>query len=50
MNVERYIDNVVVPHVIPYFTRHRDMIFQQDGASCHYAVAVRNLLDQSLEG
>lgn len=50
MNAERYIDNVIVPHVIPYFTRHREMIFQQDGAACHYAVAVRNLLDQRLEG
>ena len=52
MNAERYIDNVVVPLVIPYFTRRtgRDMIFQQDGASCHNAADVRNLLDQHLQG
>ena len=49
MNAERYIDNIVIPPVIPYFTHHRDMIFHQDGASCHYAVDVRNLLDQHLE-
>ena len=31
MNAEQYMDNVIQPHVIPYFMCNPIKIFQQDG-------------------
>ena len=52
MNAERYQENVLIPNVIPFFTHGTgtSMIFQQDGASAHYELNVRNLLDEHLGG
>ena len=47
-----YKDEVIVPIVIPYFqANHRqNFIYQQDGASAHYAISVRNELNSQLNG
>lgn len=47
MNGDRYCD-ILENKVIPYFKRNNQMIYQQDGASCHYAVNARQLLDDNL--
>jgi len=49
MNAERYCD-LLNDIVVPYFTHHREMYFQQDGASSHFAINVRKILDTQLTG
>lgn len=49
MNGERYCQ-VLNEKIVPAFTRNRQWWYQHDGASCHFAVASRAILDNSLEG
>ena len=49
MNGQRYA-TILSDYVIPHFSRHRELLFQQDGAPCHYATEVRRILDESLPG
>ena len=50
MNGTRYIENVLIPHVVPYFNSNvgRNLYFQQDGAPCHYHNEVRAILNKEL--
>ena len=54
MTGARYND-ILKEKIVPYFRRHPQSFFQQDGASVHYALQVRklwtqNCLDVGLEG
>ena len=49
MNSERYCD-ILRDKVIPHFKRHNQMLYQQDGASSHYSLNARQLLDDNLPG
>lgn len=49
MNGARYC-KILNEHVVPYFQRNPTMIFQQDGASPHYAIEARQILDERLPG
>lgn len=49
MNGDRYC-NILRDKVVPYFIRRRQMIFQQDGASSHYCVNAREILDREMPG
>lgn len=37
MNAQRYIDEVIEPHIIPYLQQLEDPLFQQDNATPHVA-------------
>ena len=47
MNGERYCE-ILCEKVVPYFKRNKQMIYQQDGASSHYCVNARQILDQEM--
>lgn len=47
MNGERYCA-ILREKVVPYFSRRRQMIFQQDGASCHYSLNAREILNTEM--
>lgn len=49
MTGDRYCE-ILTEHVVPYFSRNRSSHYQQDGASSHYAVKVREVLDSKLNG
>ena len=51
MNGERYINNILIPHVVPYFNsvHGRNSYYQQDGAPAHYHNEVRAMLDDQLK-
>lgn len=49
MNGERYCE-LLQRKVVPFFTRNRSMIFQQDGAPPHYYRPAREILDKELPG
>lgn len=49
MNGDRYVD-VLNEKVVPLFTRNNTWLYQQDGASSHYSIAARTVLDDSLRG
>ena len=49
MNGDRYC-GILREKVIPYFSRYRQTLFQQDGASSHYFLNARRLLDDNLPG
>lgn len=46
VTAERYIDQVLRPHVVPFFARHPHHIFQQDNARPHVARATTDFLQQ----
>lgn len=49
MNSDRYC-NVLNDKVIPYFSRHPEKLYQQDGAPPHYSINARAILDKQLAG
>ena len=49
MTGTRYND-ILKEKVVPYFKRHPQSLFQQDGASVHYAQQVRETLNSELSG
>lgn len=48
MNAARYSHEILDSIVVPYFRRNPTFYFQQDGASAHYAMNVRRILDAHL--
>lgn len=46
VNAARYIDQVLRPHVVPHFARHRNHVFQQDNARAHTARLTTDFLQQ----
>lgn len=46
VNAARYTDQVLRPHVVPHFARHRNHTFQHDNARAHSARATRDFLQQ----
>ena len=44
LNMHNYLNDVLIPNVLPYKQSHADMIFQQDGAGPHRAITVRDWL------
>ena len=44
VNADRYITEVLQPHVVPFFQRHRNSLFQQDNARPHAARVTQNFL------
>ena len=49
MNSERYV-KILNENVLPAFNRNSTWIYQQDGASSHYSIAARAVLNNSLPG
>ena len=48
LNAENY-RQILINHVIPFIdAEFEEIVFQQDGAPCHYANVVRNLLNENL--
>ena len=47
MNGERYC-KILREKVLPFFTRKRQMMYQQDGAAPHYSISARQILDQQM--
>ena len=51
VNKDNYLKDVIDGVVVPYFRRMpNDCLFQQDGASAHYAIIVRDRLNDKLPG
>lgn len=46
VTAQRYIDQVIRPHVVPFFAQHQQHIFQQDNARPHVARATMAFLQQ----
>ena len=46
VTAQRYIDQVIRPHVVPFFTQHQNPPFQQDNARPHVARATMDFLQQ----
>ena len=44
LTARRYIDQVLRPHVVPFFAQHPGYLFQQDNARAHSAVLTQNFL------
>ena len=44
LTARHYIDQVLWPHVVPFFTQHPRYLFQQDNARAHSAVLTQNFL------
>lgn len=47
MNAQRYIDEVVEPHILPYLQTLEDPLFQQDNAPPHVARISRNRFEEA---
>ena len=47
VTAQRYIAQVLVPHVVPFFQRHPNFLFQQDNARPHTARATQGFLRQN---
>lgn len=47
MNGERYC-MILNEKVVPFFTRKRQMLYQQDGASPHYSLKARQILNEQM--
>ena len=47
VNAARYINQVLRPHVLPFFQRHPQHLFQQDNARPHTARATQTFLRQN---
>ena len=47
LTAQRYVDQILEPHLVPFFTNHPDLsLFQQDGARAHTARLTMNFLEQ----
>lgn len=46
VNAQRYINQVLRPHVVPFFARHPNSTFQQDNARAHTARVTQQFLQQ----
>ncbi|XP_005105547.1 uncharacterized protein LOC101846520 [Aplysia californica] len=44
VTAQRYIEQVLAPHVVPFLQRHPNFLYQQDNARPHTARATQNLL------
>lgn len=44
LNQHNYLNNVLIPRVLPYKQSHPDMIFQHDGAPAHRAIMIKEWL------
>ena len=44
LTARRYIDQVLRPHVVPFFAQHPGYLFQQDNARAHSAFLTQNFL------
>ena len=47
MNGDRY-STILQEKVVPFFKRRKQMLFQQDGASPHYSINARNILNEHM--
>nr|KAG5697220.1 hypothetical protein BaRGS_028956 [Batillaria attramentaria] len=47
ITVQRYMDQVLHPHVLPFFQAHGNWVFQHDNARPHTARATQDLLQRS---
>ena len=47
VNADRYIAQVLQPHVVPFFQRHRNFLFQQDNARPHTARVTQDFLHRN---
>nr|KAG5686811.1 hypothetical protein BaRGS_032028 [Batillaria attramentaria] len=47
ITAQRYMDQVLHPHVLPFFQAHRNWVFQHDNARPHTARATQDLLQRS---
>jgi hypothetical protein len=47
VNAARYIAQVLQPHVVPFFQRHQNFLFQQDNARPHTAHVTQAFLRQN---
>ena len=47
VNANRYINEVLMPHVVPYFQHHPQHLYQQDNARPHTARATQTFLRQN---
>jgi hypothetical protein len=47
LNAQRYVDQILEPHLVPLMATHPDLsFFQQDGARAHTARLTMNFLEQ----
>ena len=46
VTAQRYIDQILQPHVVPFFHAHPNFIFQQDNARAHSARVTQDFLHQ----
>ena len=44
LNAERYREDILLPHVVPFLQAHPDMTLQHDNASSHTAHSVNDFL------
>ena len=44
VNAQRYIDQVLRPHIVPFWANHQNFLFQQDNATAHTAIATQQFL------
>ena len=44
VNAQRYIDQVLRPHVVPFWVNHQNFLFQQDNAKAHTASTTQQFL------
>nr|KAG5701656.1 hypothetical protein BaRGS_027814 [Batillaria attramentaria] len=47
ITAQRYVDQVLHPHVLPFFQAHGNWVFQHDNARPHTARATQDLLQRS---
>jgi len=47
MNSQRYCE-ILSNKVVPFFTRRKQMLYQQDGASPHYSLNARRILNEEM--
>jgi transposase len=47
VNANRYVQQVLIPHVAPFFARRGNFIFQQDNATAHTARVTQHYLQQN---
>jgi hypothetical protein len=48
VTAQRYIDQVIRSHVVPFFTQHQNHLFKKDSASSHFARATIGFLQHSI--
>ena len=47
LKVVRYMEDILLPHVVPFLRAHPDMTLQHDNATSHTARSVRDFLQDS---